>query len=89
MAMKTNRNPKTKHAFLLDLLLILSILFLLFFFKLGYIQYMGEGFEVTILIRLTLYIFIYISPVISPPQPPSNSTQGIARGFLVLFHIGI
>jgi hypothetical protein len=47
----------------------------------------GE-FRVTILIRLKLYT-IYIAPIVSPSQPHPNPLKAIARGFLVLFHIGI
>jgi hypothetical protein len=46
------------------------------------------GFIVTIPIRLILYI-IYIAPIDSPPHPLFTPLKAIARGFLVLFHIGI
>jgi hypothetical protein len=42
---------------------------------------------VTILISHILYI-IYIAPIISPSNP-TLPIEAIARGFLVLFHIGI
>jgi hypothetical protein len=47
----------------------------------------GRGFVVTILINLTLYI-IHIAPVIFPHQLP-HPLKTMARGFLVLFHIGV
>jgi hypothetical protein len=46
------------------------------------------GFIVTIPIRLILYI-IYMAPIVSPPLPFPTPLKAIARGFLVLFHIGI
>jgi hypothetical protein len=46
------------------------------------------GFIVTILIRLILYI-IYIVPIILPLNPLPTLLTAIARGFLILFHIGI
>jgi hypothetical protein len=46
------------------------------------------GFTVTILIRLIVYI-IYIAPIVSPSHPLPTPLKAIARGFLVLFHIGI
>jgi hypothetical protein len=49
---------------------------------------MGGGFIVKILIRLILYI-VYIAPIISPLNPLSAPLKAIARGFLVLFHVGI
>jgi hypothetical protein len=54
---------------------------------LGNIHYTG-GFTVTNPIRLVLYI-ISIAPITSPTQPPPTPLKAIARGFLVLFHIGI
>jgi hypothetical protein len=43
---------------------------------------------VIVLIRLILYI-IYIAPIATPPNPLPTPLKAIARGFLVLFHIGI
>jgi hypothetical protein len=59
----------------------------IFLILLGHIRYTG-GFIVTFLIRLILYIS-YIAPIISPPQPLLALLKAIARGFLVLFCIGI
>jgi hypothetical protein len=43
---------------------------------------------VTIAIRFLLYI-IYIAPLSLPLNPLPTLLKEIARGFLVLFHIGI
>jgi hypothetical protein len=64
----------------------LSSFFLYKIFNKLFITWWGR-FKVTIPIRLTLYI-TYISPIISP-QPLPNPPQVIAKGFLVLFYIGI
>jgi hypothetical protein len=45
------------------------------------------GFTVTVPITLMLYIS-YIDSIISSPQPLPKPLKAIARGFLVLFHIG-
>jgi hypothetical protein len=42
----------------------------------------------TVLIRLILHI-IYIVPIVFPLGPLPTPPKVIARGFLVLFHIGI
>jgi hypothetical protein len=60
-----------------------------FYYKLllGYIHYVG-GFKMTILIRFILYI-IYICPIFLPLSPLPTLPKAIARGFVLLFHIGI
>jgi hypothetical protein len=64
-------------------------LFLSLFLKLGYIHYTGcGGVIVTIPIRLILYSS-YTAPSSLPLNPLPIPLQAIAKGFFVLFHIGI
>jgi hypothetical protein len=49
---------------------------------------MGHPRIVTILIRLILYIS-YIAPIVSPHSTFPTPLKVFARGFFVLFHIGI
>jgi hypothetical protein len=65
---------------------LLVIFFKIHIFLLGYICYIG-GFIVSVLVRLTLYLS-YIAPIISLNHLPTT-LKAIARGFFVLFHIGI
>jgi hypothetical protein len=61
---------------------VFQILFLLFFFKLGYIHFTGGGgFIVTILIRLILCIS-YTAPIVSPPKLPPCPTESNCKRFL-------
>jgi hypothetical protein len=46
------------------------------------------GFIVTILLRLILYIS-YTTSIVSPLNPLPTPLRAIARGFLVLLHVGI
>jgi hypothetical protein len=64
----------------------LSFIFFIIFVKI-YSLYRGE-ILVTILIRLILYI-IYIAPIIPHPNHLPTPLKATARGFIVLFHIGI